>query len=98
MTEAPITPVGTAARVRDVVGSLVPAGPREVTSTDELVNDLGYDSLAMLELALALEVEFDLKAIPEDQAVSMVTVADIEALIAELMVQVPVQGRAQSGR
>lgn len=68
------------ARVREVVGSLVPAGAREVESTDRLT-DLGFDSLATLELALALETEFDLQEVPEGQAVEMATVADIEALV-----------------
>jgi acyl carrier protein len=87
MTHADIANEAIAARVRDVVGSLVPGGAREVGSTDQLAGDLGFDSLAMLELALALEVEFDLHAIPEEHAVSMVTVADIEAVIAELMTE-----------
>ncbi|HVH93701.1 MAG TPA: phosphopantetheine-binding protein [Nocardioidaceae bacterium] len=97
MTQAPTSHEATAARVRDVVATLVPGGPREVCSTDELVSDLGFDSLAMLELALALEVEFDLQAIPEDQAVSMITVGDIEALIAALVVEPPAEGQATSG-
>jgi acyl carrier protein len=92
MTQAPTSHEATAARVRDVVATLVPGGPREVCSTD-----LGFDSLAMLELALALEVEFDLQAIPEDQAVSMITVGDIEALIAALVVEPPAEGQATSG-
>jgi len=70
----------TGARVREVVGSLVPGGAREVESTDRLT-DLGFDSLATLELALALETEFDLQEVPEGQAVEMATVADIEALV-----------------
>jgi acyl carrier protein len=72
------TEIGT--RVREVVGSLVPGGAREVQSSDRLT-DLGFDSLATLELALALETEFDLQEVPEGQAVEMATVADIETLV-----------------
>jgi acyl carrier protein len=72
------TEIGT--RVREVVGSLVPGGARDVESTDRLT-DLGFDSLATLELALALETEFDLQEVPEGQAVEMATVGDIETLI-----------------
>jgi acyl carrier protein len=71
-------------RVRDVVGSLVPGGRREVQSTDRLT-DLGFDSLATLELAMALETEFDLLEVPEGQTVEMATVGDIETLIGSLV-------------
>jgi acyl carrier protein len=72
-----------AERVRDLVGSLVPAGARVVGPDDRLVEDLGFDSVAVLELALALEVEFDLQEIDEEQTVDLATVADIETLIAK---------------
>jgi acyl carrier protein len=75
-----------AARVRDLVGSLVPAGARQVGSSDRLIEDLGFDSVAILELALALEVEFDLQEIEEDQTVGLVTVGDIENVIAKAVV------------
>lgn len=72
-----------AARVRELVGSLVPAGARQVGPADRLVEDLGFDSVAVLELALALEVEFDLEEIDENQTVDLSTVGDIETLIAK---------------
>ena len=72
------------ARVRDVVGSLVPDGRRDVQSIDRLT-DLGFDSLATLELAMALETEFDLLEVPEGQTVEMATVGDIETLIGSLV-------------
>jgi acyl carrier protein len=72
-----------AAKVRELVGSLVPAGARHVGPADRLVEDLGFDSIAVLELALALEVEFDLQEIDENQTVDLATVGDIETLIAK---------------
>ena len=72
-----------AARVRELVGSLIPAGARQVGPSDRLVEDLGFDSVAVLELALALEVEFDLEEIDEEQTVDLVTVGDIETIIAK---------------
>ena len=73
-----------AERVRELVGAMSPLGGREVSSSDRVVDDLGYDSVALLELALALEVEFDLQAIGEDQAVDLLTVGDIEHLVDQL--------------
>jgi acyl carrier protein len=79
-----IDPADITARVRDVVGSLVPGGRREVQAADRLT-DLGFDSLATLELAMALETEFDLQEVPEGQTVEMATVGDIETLVAALV-------------
>jgi acyl carrier protein len=73
-----------AERVRELVGAMSPLGARTVSSSDRVVDDLGYDSVAILELALALEVEFDLQAIAEDQAVDLLTVGDIEQLVGQL--------------
>ena len=72
------------ARVRELVGAMSPLGERVARSSDRVVDDLGYDSVAILELALALEVEFDLQAIEEDQAVDLVTVGDVEEMVHRL--------------
>jgi acyl carrier protein len=72
-------------QVRKLVGDLVPAGGRQVETEDRIVEDLGYDSVSIVELALALEVEFDLSDIPEEQAMDLVTVGDIEGLVSRLI-------------
>lgn len=84
MAENTIDKMEISARVRDVVGSLVPGGPRAVQADDQLT-DLGFDSLATLELALALETEFDLQEVPEEQTVEISTVGDVETLIGSLV-------------
>ncbi len=75
-----------ASRVRQLVGEMVPAGARDVTSTDRLIEDLGYNSVTMIELALVLEVEFDLQDVAGGDTVDLVTVGDIENAIAALAV------------
>ena len=40
------------AQVRRIVGEMSPLGAREANSGDRLVEDLGYDSLAVIELSL----------------------------------------------
>ena len=84
MAENTLDPAEISIRVRDVVGSLVPSGPREVQSADRL-SDLGFDSLSTMELAMALETEFDLQEVPEEQSVEMETVGDIEVLVGSLV-------------
>lgn len=75
-----------AERVRALIGEMCPLGSREATSGQRLTEDLGYDSVTFVELALALESEFDLTAIDEDSVVDLTTVGDIERLIGELAV------------
>ncbi|TVL87413.1 phosphopantetheine-binding protein [Streptomyces sp. SAJ15] len=72
------------ARIREIIGEMCPLGARTVRDSDRLSDDLGYDSVAFLELALALEAEFELEAIDEDEAGELATVADIETLVRRL--------------
>jgi len=46
-----------------------------------LVDDLGYDSLALFELVLSLEESFDVDVVEEDIRADM-TVADLHRLVA----------------
>jgi acyl carrier protein len=83
-TDAP-HPAGSdvSARMRALVSRLAPEPPAgEVEGALELIQDLGYHSLALLELAFALEGEFGLPPIGERDARGMRTVADVEAYVA----------------
>lgn len=73
------------ARVREIVGELCPLGEREVKSDDEIIADLGYDSVAMVELSLVLESEFNLEPMEDGPAVDLVTVGDVEKLVAQMV-------------
>lgn len=75
------------AQVREIVGAMSPLDDRPVTSTDRLVEDLGLDSMTLVELSLVLESEFELGPI-DDTAATLATVGDVEELI----------GRAVAGR
>ncbi|WP_019927182.1 acyl carrier protein [Nocardia sp. BMG111209] len=69
-------------RVRAIVGRLAKVD-REIGSDDRLIEDLGLSSMALVELSVALESEFDLQPVDGDVApVDLVTVADLEKLIA----------------
>jgi len=71
-------------RVRRVVAKHAPARVPAVQSGDRIVEDLGYDSLAVLELAFALEEEFGLESIGMERALHLTTVADVEELLDRL--------------
>jgi acyl carrier protein len=75
------------AQVREIVSAMSPLDDHPVTSADRLMEDLGLDSMTLVELSLVLESEFELGPIDDTEA-TLVTVGDVEELI----------GRAVAGR
>ena len=71
-------------RTRGVVGEMAPLQEEEVTAFSSLVVDLGYDSLGLVELLVALEREFGMPA-QEGDELGVETVADVEARVVELV-------------
>lgn len=72
-------PIG--AQVREIVEQLKP-GDRQVTDDSRLVDDLAFNSLALLELMFACEDEFGLPPIDEVSAVAISTVGDVISYVA----------------
>ncbi|MBU8860451.1 MULTISPECIES: phosphopantetheine-binding protein [Micromonospora] len=68
----------TRKRVRELVLELAPNPEKGDQDEVLLVEDLEYHSLALLELAFALEDEFDLPPIDEQSVQNIRTAADIE--------------------
>jgi acyl carrier protein len=83
MTETPVELVNGATEealresVRAIVLELAPEADESVADTARLVDDLGYHSLALLELAFTLEDQFDLEPIEEQQARNIATIEDV---------------------
>lgn len=61
--------------VKEVVVEQLNVSPDEVKEESKFVEDLGADSLDVVELVMALEEKFDIE-IPDDQAEAIATVAD----------------------
>jgi acyl carrier protein len=78
--------VRTAAR--ELVGSMAPNREAEVTDASRLAQDLGFDSLALIELMLVAEERFGLPPIDEAEASTVTTVGGLADLVAA------VRGRA----
>jgi acyl carrier protein len=74
------TGVDTALRaaVREVVLELAPTGDPAATPESRLIEDLGFHSLALLELAFSLEDEFDLAPIDENTARAITTLGAVQ--------------------
>ncbi len=71
---------------RQAVALVLGMAPEQVqapTATTRLVEDLGYDSLRLIELAIAVESLFGIHA-PLEQPVEAQTLADVEQLVMQL--------------
>ena len=56
-------------------------GAADVGPDTGLIADLGYDSVRLIELAIALEQRFELPALDEAGSIAVCTVADVVALV-----------------
>ncbi len=70
------------ARIRGVVARQLGVELAEVVPDASLQEDLGADSLELVELLMALEDEFDIE-VPEEVAETVTTIADVERYIIE---------------
>ncbi|MEU9186129.1 hypothetical protein AB0D14_16580 [Streptomyces sp. NPDC048484] len=63
---------------------MAPQPVQEVRTEIRLVEDLGYDSLRLIELAIALERAFALPEIGVHRSTTVVSVGDVVDLVREL--------------
>ncbi|WP_456403682.1 acyl carrier protein [Hydrogenimonas sp.] len=68
--------------VKEVVVEQLNVNPDEVKMESKFVEDLGADSLDVVELVMALEEKFNIE-IPDDQAEKIQTVGDAVKFIEE---------------
>jgi len=69
------------AKIREVVAEKLDVDKDEVTESAHFVDDLGADSLDVVELIMGLEDEFDLE-ISDEKAEELETVGDAVSYIA----------------
>jgi acyl carrier protein len=67
-------------RVKAIIVDQLSVSPDEVTPEASFVEDLGADSLDIVELIMALEEEYELE-IPDEDAEKMQTVKDVTGYI-----------------
>jgi len=63
-------------KVRKIIAEQLGIDEEEITLESSFIDDLGADSLDIVELIMALEEEFDLE-IPDEDAEKIVTVGDV---------------------
>ncbi|MGH8941068.1 MAG: acyl carrier protein [Actinomycetes bacterium] len=73
------------ASVRAIILDMAPGAEGECEPDTDLVDGLGYHSLALLELAFTLEDEFDLPPIDEETARKITTVKDVQDIVVRML-------------
>jgi len=82
MTQTDHNPESVRLEVRRLVGQMAPeGGGGPAAPGDRLQEDLGYGSVHVVELAVALEDEFALAPVSEEEAIDLVTVDHLERLV-----------------
>ena len=66
--------------IKEVVVEQLSVNADEVKDDAKFVEDLGADSLDVVELVMALEEKFDIE-IPDDEAEKIASVADVVAYV-----------------
>ncbi|MBN2506041.1 MAG: acyl carrier protein [Verrucomicrobia bacterium] len=70
-------------RVREIIVEQMDVNPDQVTLDAKFIEDLGADSLDVVELVMALEEEFG-SEIPDEEAEKLLSVGDVVKYIEDL--------------
>jgi acyl carrier protein len=80
---------GAAAAVRELIVEMAPLAVTEVTSETALVEELGFDSLGLVELLVVVEDRLDLPPLEEQAPIGIERVGDLERIVTEARAQAP---------
>lgn len=70
-------------RVREIIVEQMDVNPDQVTLDAKFIEDLGADSLDVVELVMALEEEFG-SEIPDEEAEKLLSVGDVVKYVEDL--------------
>jgi acyl carrier protein len=62
-------------KVRAIIVDQLGCEPEEVTEESSIIEDLGADSLDLVELIMSIEEEFEIE-VPDEDAEKLITVGD----------------------
>ncbi|AAM24693.1 Acyl carrier protein [Caldanaerobacter subterraneus subsp. tengcongensis MB4] len=71
-------------KVRNIIAEQLGIDPEEITMESSFIDDLGADSLDIVELIMALEEEFDIE-IPDEDAEKIKTVGDVVEYLSNIV-------------
>jgi acyl carrier protein len=67
-------------KVKDIIVDQLSVDPEKVKLESKFIEDLGADSLDIVELVMAMEEEFDIE-IPDEDAEKLKTVNDVQTYL-----------------
>jgi len=71
-------------RIKEIISQQLGVNAESITMETSFTDDLGADSLDLVELVMALEEEFDIE-IPNDEIENIKTVSDAVSFLKELL-------------
>jgi len=71
-----------ATQIRELVAEQLGVDRNQVTPQASILDDLGADSLDVVELVMAIEESFDIE-IPDEAIETMRTIGDVESYVAQ---------------
>lgn len=74
--------MGLSPKIKDIIVEQLGVDPEKVKPEASFIDDLGADSLDIVELVMAMEEEFDLE-IPDEDAEKLKTVSDVQNYLAK---------------
>ena len=69
-------------QIRKLVAEQLGVDPNQVTAQASILDDLGADSLDVVELVMAIEESFDIE-IPDEVIETMRTIGDVEQYVSQ---------------
>ena len=70
-------------KVREIICDQLDVAEDDVTMESNIADDLGADSLDVVELMMSIEEEFDIGEISEEEAATIKTIGDLVARIGD---------------
>lgn len=74
------------ASVKQIVADQMGVPPEKIREQDALIEDIGCDSLDVIEITMEVEEQFDI-TVPDDQAQQIRTVSDMADGVLQLLVR-----------
>ena len=72
-----MTPEEILKKLQELIGEQFATAPEAITMETSFEEDLGADSVDLVELVMAMEEEFDIGEVQEDELTGLKTVGDI---------------------
>ena len=72
-----MTPEEILKKLQELIGEQFATAPEEITMETSFEEDLGADSVDLVELVMAMEEEFEIGEVQEDELTELKTVGDI---------------------